>query len=636
MSSPAAVPFRKRRIVDDEDYDDDASDAYSSSSASFQSPESSPNEDEEFFLEEDDKAPGPQKLDTKFASAIKKNTQESEHHSSNASLLATQPFGKTPSPKMTKARTKKRKVSLSPRDSLARSHPNNDDNVTKRRTSPRSQTSPPRAVVVTATKSKRQKEEIIEIQDDDDDADEKERCNGRNTGKDLMEKSPPPSRGGKAIEKCKKHKDLMDRNAKLSDPLLQEEAVEQKGISGAASSKVECLETPTKTEVGAKAKMVSKSKTASDNEKTGPTTDETKATPKDNKTSSNNKKVQPSKTKKKENKEASAKATSTTTKKKNKVNKQEPDAAESSSGPPPKKKVKKATATTPAKSKSAAITDSTKKVTAPTSTDTKPTSAVGASTVTKTKKKKKKRTFQDELLLEMFMSCKPYAIKNLAQVLKTNESSVNFCLLALLDKGWILKKEFTSKGGRSKVLYWANQESKNKELLTALQMPSADDISTSQEELKQLHEEDKRLSHLTAQITSGPSNEELVGLLQSAEATVAELERNRQAILTRIEQAKKKAANQPSSMPIGGRKQPPANKKKNITPLYLKKRINTMRDEWRKRKNKCMDFVENLADGMEKKVKDICTKVLDIDTDESEGVKMPPKHILDSKEKGAR
>eukprot|EP00978_Attheya_sp_CCMP212_P010313 scaffold24884_cov54-Attheya_sp.AAC.6 len=64
-------------------------------------------------------------------------------------------------------------------------------------------------------------------------------------------------------------------------------------------------------------------------------------------------------------------------------------------------------------------------------------------------------------------------------------------------------------------------------------------------------------------------------------------------------------------------------------PRRMKMRINAMRSEWKKRKDKTTDFVEMLADGMEKKVKDVI-KLLDVETDESEGVKMPPKHMVDA------
>ena len=41
-----------------------------------------------------------------------------------------------------------------------------------------------------------------------------------------------------------------------------------------------------------------------------------------------------------------------------------------------------------------------------------------------------------------------------------------------------------------------------------------------------------------------------------------------------------------------------------------------------------VDFLENLADGLDKKVKDV-VKQLDIETDESVAAKMPPKYIID-------
>jgi predicted transcriptional regulator len=237
--------------------------------------------------------------------------------------------------------------------------------------------------------------------------------------------------------------------------------------------------------------------------------------------------------------------------------------------------------------------------------------------------KKKKRSFQDELLHLMFMSCKPYTVKSLAQQMKTNESSVNFCMLSLTDKGWIVKKEFTSKGGRSKELYWANQTAKSKELYDALRIVLPHQMQAAQEELAQLQQDEKERSHQLAQLTDGPSNEELDTLLTSAQSEVSALKQKLEATQARVRQAT--ATDKPAPLK-GGRKQPPA--KKNNCPKRLKIRINQMRDEWRKRKNKCMDFIDQLADGMEKKVKDV-VKLLELETDEEEGVKMPPKHNLD-------
>jgi 26S proteasome regulatory subunit (ATPase 3-interacting protein) len=54
-----------------------------------------------------------------------------------------------------------------------------------------------------------------------------------------------------------------------------------------------------------------------------------------------------------------------------------------------------------------------------------------------------------------------------------------------------------------------------------------------------------------------------------------------------------------------------------------------MRAEWKSRKEKCMDFIDQLADGMEKKPKEII-KLLELETDEMVGVTIPPKHVIES------
>ena len=63
-------------------------------------------------------------------------------------------------------------------------------------------------------------------------------------------------------------------------------------------------------------------------------------------------------------------------------------------------------------------------------------------------------------------------------------------------------------------------------------------------------------------------------------------------------------------------------------PRSLKLRINNMRTEWSKRKLKCMDLVEGVADAMEKRTKD-AIKLMDVETDEEVGAVMPAKHVVD-------
>ena len=257
------------------------------------------------------------------------------------------------------------------------------------------------------------------------------------------------------------------------------------------------------------------------------------------------------------------------------------------------------------------------------------------------KKKKKRTTFEEELLQKMFLSCRPYSVRDLMQLMgkTTSEASVTFCLLSLIDKKWAIKKEFKS-GNRTKELYWANQESKDKTLwaLDCLQLPSSDRIGQTRMELAALQQQQKLLSREIVEIEKTPSNERLSVLCQSAEAEVDKLSSQLKAMEGRI-------ADSSESQLAAGTTKPPGrfgttkfgtnNKSNNLpiktktkTPLQLKKRINGLRDHWIKRKRKCMDFVDSLADGMDKTVKDVVNKVLELETDESEHAVLPPKYVL--------
>ena len=249
------------------------------------------------------------------------------------------------------------------------------------------------------------------------------------------------------------------------------------------------------------------------------------------------------------------------------------------------------------------------------------------------KKKKKRTTFEEELLKKMFMSCRPYAVRDLVQLMgkTTSEASVNFCLLSLIDKKWVIKKEFKS-GNRTKELYWANQESKDKKLwaLDCLQLPSIETIRETRLELASLQQQHKTLVREIEEIEKTPSNDQLAVLCQTAQTDVDNLAAKLEAMKARI--ASGAPQNKPKKPGLGFRnnrfgsnKMPP---KKAQTPLQLKKRINAMRDHWVKRRRKCMDFVEALADGMEKKVKDVVNKVLELETDEEAKAVLPPKHVV--------
>lgn len=253
-------------------------------------------------------------------------------------------------------------------------------------------------------------------------------------------------------------------------------------------------------------------------------------------------------------------------------------------------------------------------------------------TTTETKKqKKKKRSFQDQLLQLLFMTCKPYTVKMLAQELKTTEASVNFCLLALVDKGWVMRKEFASKSGnRSKELYWGNQESKNKELMDSLDLVPPHEIEQAKEELKTLQQQFVSSTKELTEVLKEPSTAELNAQLDKSEQEAEQLKQRLHETHTRIRAAQGGGKTPSGSVNQFGRSAPFGNKQKQaaakpVSTKRMKKRINDMRLQWKKRKEKCMDFVEQLADGMEKKVKDV-VKLLELETDEMVGVTMPPKH----------
>lgn len=140
--------------------------------------------------------------------------------------------------------------------------------------------------------------------------------------------------------------------------------------------------------------------------------------------------------------------------------------------------------------------------------------------------------------------------------------------------------------------------------------------------LPQLKSELLSLSSKTAKLLAEPKNTEI-------DATIAALESEISAMDKRI--ALCKAASPSQS---GGKKGKFGLKKKELPSdtRSLKLRINNMRSEWVKRKNKCMDFVGACADGMEKKPKE-CAKLMQIETDEEVGCKLPDRYSVAEKEK---
>jgi len=253
-------------------------------------------------------------------------------------------------------------------------------------------------------------------------------------------------------------------------------------------------------------------------------------------------------------------------------------------------------------------------------------------TTTQTQKKKKK-TFQDQILHTMVLSCKPYTLKTLTASARSGEAAVNSVLLSLIDKQLVMKKEFIGKK-TTKVLYWANQQ-KSMEVEGGA---SNEEISEANSVLNQLQHMDQNVERELSNVTKEPTNEELTQKVTQMEQEVRDLQK-------RIQEAKNctsqsdpssssssllpKQPQRPGTLKYNQIRNPLPPTKKQKTPLQLKKEFNVMRLEWKKRKLSCMDFVDNIAEAMEKKNKDVMgSKILDLDTDEMNGCVLPPPKEL--------
>jgi predicted transcriptional regulator len=586
-----SLPAKKRRVdpicyVDCSDIDEMAQDpksAYaddSSSAASFLSPKSLDSDEEDFAFETGTYVPeeGSQESDTPFSPD-----------------LGTQPPPKTPTTKVANAKPKKRKVSMSPMDPLARS-------ALLQETPKAGAAKPKRS---SPTRSKK------ELPTHNQESKKRPAASVDAPAEEPHAENPISVQS--TVTPASKKSKVMDVETEPPTPVPKTVTSTKTAPSSSAAFKetLEAQSTPAAAAPKAKAAKNSKSKSEKA-KKTKPNEapiviKEASSTATNKKTTSKKASTDPPTLKEQSTKVATSKKQSSA------------HAKSSAPAAQPATKVQK-TAHHDTSTKSSTCSSKTQSTTG---SDAAPSKAVSKepapAATTTTKKKKKKRSFQDELLLHMFLSCKPFAVKDLAKHMSSNESAIEFSLLSLLDKQWVVKKDFTSKkGGRSKELYWANQTAKNKELSEILRFMSPEELREAHNELTNLQRQEVSLAKELGQIMQEPSNDDLTTQLENAEKDVQVLETRLQATLTRIQSTQQKP-----SAPQKGKKGGKENNQ-----FRVKIKINKMRAEWKKRKEKCIDFIDMLADGMEKKVKD-CLKLLELETDESEGVKMPPKHVVD-------
>jgi hypothetical protein len=239
----------------------------------------------------------------------------------------------------------------------------------------------------------------------------------------------------------------------------------------------------------------------------------------------------------------------------------------------------------------------------------------------KTTAKTKKRSFHDQILYTMLTSCRPYSLKSLAKACNTTPEALHHAMLSFIDKQLVICKEFPSKKGEPKKLYWANpvstQEIQGKSTvcreLTKL-FASSEEMAEAQKLHGELQKRHRIVLEQLNPLLAIPSLQQLDEQIALQELQLKEVLADIQAIRHRMESAAKPPP--PNAITPRFKKATPS---KPLDKSTLKRKINNMLSEYKTRKRQCMDFVEQLADAMEKKVKDVTgEKVLALDTDEME------------------
>lgn len=264
-------------------------------------------------------------------------------------------------------------------------------------------------------------------------------------------------------------------------------------------------------------------------------------------------------------------------------------------------------------------------------------------------KKVKKRSFHDQILYTMLTSNKPYNLKSLAKATKTTVEQLNHAMLSFVDKGLVIVKEFPSKanGREGKKLYWAttvtlsdnngdddddNDKKKQKKGSNGAIQKELSKLMATPNEMKEINELHTTLEQRYRSIQEElqpllqiPTMKELDEDIEAEEQTLKGLQQEIDAIRNRIrEQSSEQKKPLKPMVQYGGyyrmqQQQRRATPSEPADPSKLKRKINDMLSEYKGRKRKCMDFVNDLADAMEKHPRDVMNeKILGLDTDEME------------------
>mmetsp|Transcript_17709 Transcript_17709/g.24987 ORF Transcript_17709/g.24987 Transcript_17709/m.24987 type:complete len:580 (-) Transcript_17709:132-1871(-) len=243
----------------------------------------------------------------------------------------------------------------------------------------------------------------------------------------------------------------------------------------------------------------------------------------------------------------------------------------------------------------------------------------GPKTKNTPKKRQKQKSFQQEIIDHLLIQMKPFTLKSLATEMRTTDVALNHLMLSLIDKNVIRKKEFSGKGGkRVKELYWLNLENVSKVINESGKSVQIKDLNEAKSQLKSLIHSEHSLLQKIQMIEGQMSKTDLDETVTKEEELVKDL-KEKIAQTHKSVVALEKRCNSTSSG--AGSIQ----RNMQISTLQLKIKINSMLKEWKKRKEICVDFVENVADAMEKKIKDVY-QLLEVETDEMMKVTMPKKH----------
>ena len=239
------------------------------------------------------------------------------------------------------------------------------------------------------------------------------------------------------------------------------------------------------------------------------------------------------------------------------------------------------------------------------------------------KPNRKKNTFQQKVILHIITTMKPFTLKTLAAELNTTDTALSHLMLSLLDKKIVSKK---LSGKKKTELYWVDLEKATKEYY-GKEIPSQEGMKSSKVELEEILGKEASLMKVLKGMESELSNDELSKTLVDNEKGNRDMKKRVQDIKDRIEGK----SGVPTKAAVGSKNSHfarfPVPPKKPKTRIQLLKDINNLRAEWKSRKEKCVDFLDNMSDAIEKRPKDVI-KMLEIETDAMMGVKIPAKKMI--------